>query len=280
MVEEAIRNGTWIPPSPGRLGGFGIGRSDRVDLNKKPKLWEAFVEKSDPKGYAEADWDWDSVRPFCATIVTSTGPSVQPPPQPIFPSTASDSGQMPATNFPLNDSANMPSQRLPLHQRIRQFVSPTPPTFITPLPEQTVPTNTNDNSSPNVNEVVLPSGPQKIRVSVLIAMPSRSQSRSSQHNPQPSKFPSAMMLSPSPSPSLNSSTPFIPPSIALTLESSPLGTDQPSHSHHEDGDEELPYMEFGVAEFTMRDESREDADARAHAAGKRPLSMGSSMDAA
>jgi hypothetical protein len=33
MVEEAIRNGTWVPPAP----------KVRVDLRKKPRLWDAWV---------------------------------------------------------------------------------------------------------------------------------------------------------------------------------------------------------------------------------------------
>ena len=279
MVEEAIRNGTWIPPSPGRVGGFGIGRSLRVDLNKKPKLWEAVMEKADAKGYAETDWGWDSIRPFSATIVKSTSPS-QPPPQPVSPSLAPDSGQLPVTNSSLNDMNNTADERLPLHRRIRQFITPPPPTFISPLPERTIPSNINVNSSPNVNEVTLPSGPQKIRVSVLIAMPSRPQAYSSQHNTPISPSPPPSILSPFPSPPLNSSTPLTHPSIAIALESSPLGTHQ-SPPSHENGDEKLPHVEFGVAEFMVRevDESNDGVDARGHADGKRPLSMGSSEDA-
>jgi hypothetical protein len=37
MVEEAIRNGTWVPPAPPT-------RPVRVDLSKKPKMWEAFID--------------------------------------------------------------------------------------------------------------------------------------------------------------------------------------------------------------------------------------------
>jgi hypothetical protein len=81
---------------------------------------------------------------------------------------------------------------------------------------------------------------------------------------------------------MNSSTPLTHPSIALTLESSPLGLTPPSPSPQEKEDEEIPYLEFGVAEFLVREEGeegKEDVDARVRAEGKRPLSMGSSMDA-
>jgi hypothetical protein len=41
MIEEAIRNGTWVPPAHG--GGAGNGGRQKVDLSKKPKMWEAFL---------------------------------------------------------------------------------------------------------------------------------------------------------------------------------------------------------------------------------------------
>ena len=46
MIEEAIRNGTWVPPAPAL-------RPAKVDLSKKPRLWEAFIDKrGDLVGYA------------------------------------------------------------------------------------------------------------------------------------------------------------------------------------------------------------------------------------
>lgn len=41
LVEEAIRNGTWVPPpfnAHGRRGG-------RRDIGEKPKIWDAWVGK-------------------------------------------------------------------------------------------------------------------------------------------------------------------------------------------------------------------------------------------
>ncbi|KAG6864161.1 hypothetical protein C0991_011979 [Blastosporella zonata] len=76
MVEEAIRNGTWPPPSPGGSGSFGRGGNRRgVDLSKKPKLWEAYVGQKDkePKHSGKMDTitelQWDTIRPFSATHV-------------------------------------------------------------------------------------------------------------------------------------------------------------------------------------------------------------------
>jgi len=42
MVEEAIRNGTWMPPPPGH------GRTaPRVDLSKKPRMWDLYLDLND-----------------------------------------------------------------------------------------------------------------------------------------------------------------------------------------------------------------------------------------
>lgn len=46
MIEEAIRNGTWIPPSNNRL---------RIDPSKKPRLFEAHLAASDEHQ------EWDTV---------------------------------------------------------------------------------------------------------------------------------------------------------------------------------------------------------------------------
>jgi len=149
MVEEAIRNGTWIPPSPGGLGfGFGTRSArDRIDPAKKPKMWDAFVH--DPKIYPDTDWSWDSIRPFSANVVT---PPQQPSPQTVA----------------LQSSTEPSITRPPLMQRIRQYISPSPPAFLlSPLP----PPPNNESTPP---ENVLSSGPQTLRVSFLIAMPLQS----------------------------------------------------------------------------------------------------------
>jgi hypothetical protein len=267
MVEEAIRNGTWIPPSPGGLGGFGIGLTgrDRFDPNKKPQMWEAYVEKKeDLKAYTESEWDWESVRPFSAIVATSNAAL------PVVPSPPDDSPSDPVSTRNTitidTNNATMNNEAVPLTRRILQFINPPPPTLVSALPEQNIRPNDNANSSPNVNETTLPSGPQKIRVSVLIAMP-----QPHTHNGSRSSTP---MSSPSPR---NSSTPLSHPSLPLSRESWPLGP-PPSHLYQENEEEKLPPIELGVAEFMVRDVgSTEDTEARVLADGKRPLSMGSSM---
>ncbi|KAL1745596.1 hypothetical protein HDZ31DRAFT_63005 [Schizophyllum fasciatum] len=75
LVEEAIRNGTWVPP-PTR---------PRVDLSKKPKLHEAFLDSHSiqhqrQSGRAEEWLSWDGIFPFSATYITANYPT---PPRPI-----------------------------------------------------------------------------------------------------------------------------------------------------------------------------------------------------
>ncbi len=52
MIEEAIRNGTWVPPA--------ASSSRRVDLSKKPKLYEAWISRGDAqdrRGLEHTDWE-------------------------------------------------------------------------------------------------------------------------------------------------------------------------------------------------------------------------------
>ncbi|KAF9470276.1 hypothetical protein BDN70DRAFT_727849 [Pholiota conissans] len=84
MVEEAIRNGTWVPPTPPT-------RPARVDLSKKPVLWEAYIDEKgtvqgmyasdshgDRKAATSEHWraehskDWDTIKPFSAAYVAKT----------------------------------------------------------------------------------------------------------------------------------------------------------------------------------------------------------------
>ncbi|KAF9490887.1 hypothetical protein BDN71DRAFT_143017 [Pleurotus eryngii] len=59
MIEEAIRNGTWVPPA--------ASSSRRVDLSKKPKMYEAWISHGniqDNRGLEHADWEGIMVSAF------------------------------------------------------------------------------------------------------------------------------------------------------------------------------------------------------------------------
>ncbi|KAG6841389.1 hypothetical protein C0991_011553 [Blastosporella zonata] len=164
MVEEAIRNGTWLPPSPARFG-FGPG-GRRVDLSKKPKLWEAFVGEGEAtqsvgrKVEMTTEWEWDSIRPVSAAYVV----------QPILGDVAS-----------ARDSNPLP--HLSLAGRVRGLFGPRRTTAALtadgPTVTETSPTAVTAAPLLDGTSVLAPAPiPQKVRVAVLIAMPQPSEMKS------------------------------------------------------------------------------------------------------
>ncbi|KAG6884771.1 hypothetical protein C0993_008374 [Termitomyces sp. T159_Od127] len=175
LVEEAIRNGTWVPPSPN--GAFPFGNNGRrVDLSKKPALWEAFVgsgaRHTHRTGKAETvtEWEWDSIRPFAAAYVT-------PPSQ-------SDSEAV-ASNVMPQERASLTARLHTLMRNRHQSTFPIPARMATTTPI-TVPAATLPSSTaPPSTAPVIPDPPQKVRVAVLIAMPQPPEAKSRSSTPQP-----------------------------------------------------------------------------------------------
>jgi len=167
MMEEAIRNGTWIPPAP----GTGASRP-RVDLSKKPVMWEAHLGGGERSAYLhngrlvqpdvsstnsiDAEKDWESIKPIFAAYL-SKGPTPAPIPVP----SASDLR-------PLDAPATMETRLNAFVDWAARIVSPTPSTPLSPLPAPLVNGNMQDASTPTEDEL----GPPRVRVAVLIAMPS------------------------------------------------------------------------------------------------------------
>ncbi|KDR78148.1 hypothetical protein GALMADRAFT_245175 [Galerina marginata CBS 339.88] len=209
MMEEAIRNGTWVPPAPPT-------RPVRVDLSKKPVLWEAYIDgKGDlvghPAGGAagaegkqitdvwklENSKDWDMIKPFAAAYLspeekassTATAEPTSSPGTPAIPGLATipSVGSLRSANLaaqtdieaanPAVTAATPPSTTRARHRalfsRALNVLNPTPgPT--SPLPAAASGTNANladsGNTDTGMSEV---KGPQVMRVAVLIAMPSQ-----------------------------------------------------------------------------------------------------------
>jgi len=185
MVEEAIRNGTWVPPAPPT-------RPPRVDLSKKPTLFEAHLgggswQGGEIKGLNGKDlgigtnwtvenWkDWESIRPISVDYVPSGTPashltSLPVPisvPAPITPSAPNGDEENQQTAEV--STAATPS----LLTRVTSFWSPTSQST-SPLPaSSTSATNLNRNTPTNIPMTELRSpSPSAVRVAVLIAMPS------------------------------------------------------------------------------------------------------------
>ena len=237
MVEEAIRNGTWVPTTP-------AARNSRVDLAKKPELWEAYLGSGgwqlgglgsgkeldiDSNWKSEYSRDWESIKPIYAGYIDSVSGST-----PDRSASLSSPASIPIPT-PINVSAprrdeeenrrNAEVSSRSLFTRARTFLNS----------NSNVPASSSaDNgaisrsNSANISMTELgSSSPSTIRVAVLVAMPSPS--------------------------SHGSST---PPSASISSRS------QPTTSHPLDssslppttiGDEEqpLPHLVMGVADVVV-----------------------------
>jgi len=147
MVEEAIRNGTWIPPPT---------RDGPVNPGAKPDMFEAFlagekghdIQNDTGREYygKKEDVEWDSIMPFSATYL-------QPQNDPNVPSTHTIS---PSTPLSSRLRSLFPARRYDTDHQL-------------PLSTITPPASSAPNGFGEQSEVSPPA--QALRVAVLIAMP-------------------------------------------------------------------------------------------------------------
>ncbi|KIL64330.1 hypothetical protein M378DRAFT_593445 [Amanita muscaria Koide BX008] len=207
MIEEAIRNGTLPPP-------FGYQRP-RVDLSKKPKMWNAWIETAPepPKTGGrsrEKEWYWDMIKPFSAI-------STLPPPLP--PNGAAGNG----------DDRNRRPSMMDTLRHASLFAARMP---------------TNDSTTPSTTQLAsasaalanLDSGNVSLKVAVLIAMPRKPPSSSD-------KSPSTARSHQSP----------LPRSVSTSPSSRPLSAATITEQCHDpvDDEESLPHLEIGVTEVRV-----------------------------
>jgi hypothetical protein len=195
MVEEAIRNGTWVPTTP-------PARNSRVDLTKKPELWEAYLGSGgwhlgggkeldiDTNWKSESSREWESIKPISAGYIDSVSCSTPDP------TSLSTPASIPIPT-PINVSA--PRRDEEENRRVAE-VSSAPArslftrarTFLNSnsnVPASSSADNeTNSRSiSTNISMTELgSSSPSAIRVAVLVAMPSPSSSYGSSTPPSAS----------------------------------------------------------------------------------------------
>ena len=248
MIEDAIRNGTHIPPTP----------PARVDPSEKPELWEAYLEGgswqlgsighgSGEKGLdigtnwkIEYSRDWESIKPIYAgyaeplTLVPNSDStpnltSLSPPVSIPIPTPINGSG-------PRGDDEE--------NRRTAEVSTSTTPSLLTRvrillnLNNSTVPASSSANDGTNsflisTNISMSFNSPPIIRVAVLVAMPSPS-SRAHGSSSRP-----------------------------LSTSLSPKAKAQPSTSHHalqllspspttlktaDNEEQPLPHLEIGVAD--------------------------------
>ena len=236
MVNEAIRNGTYVAPTP-------AVRQARVDLSNKPELWEAYlggggwqlgsVGQGSGKEF-EYSRDWESIKPIYAGYA-------EPLTAPCSGPTPNHTGLSPPVFIPSPTSA--PRRDNDEENRLTAEVSNiTTPSLLARAkiflkPNSTTPasssadngTNSRSNSA-NISMTELNSNtPPTIRVAVLIAMPSPSSHRSS--------TPLSASLSSNTQPTTSHPFQLSSPSPTLRL------TD--------DDEPPLPHIEMGVADVVM-----------------------------
>ena len=244
-----MRNGTWVPPTP-------PVRAARVDLSKKPGLWEAYLGGGGwplgslgPGSGKELDigtnWkfehskDWESIKPIYAgyaeplTSVPYSGSTPNltnlstPVSVPVNPSAARGDDEENRRTAEASNGGTTPS----LLSRARIFLNPNPSLPTTSSADNG--TNSRSNSANiSMTELSSNSPPTTIRVAVLIAMPS------------PSFHSSSTPLSASLSSSLSSKA---QPTTSHPLHSSPT----PTLRITDDEEQSLPHLEMGVADIAI-----------------------------
>ena len=213
IMEEAIRNGTWIPSPP-------TGGRPKVDLSKKPILWDAYVNRDSDKGYSlgrqeqdksrygQMDWDWDSIRPFSAAYLSPSTAEPAPVLRGLNDATTITGGEADVvTTYPRHMSYT---------RRLAQAIRPVGIRASQPYPltERRVP-GVNLDAGASFDRA----GNQKqLRVAVLIAMPQ-----------EPTESESDTKMRPT-----TSLSPSIPPPPLL------------------ENEKPIPLVEFGVAELDVR----------------------------
>lgn len=242
-IEEAIRNGTWIPPS-------ALGRSAaRVDLSKKPRMWDAYLDLYHPsRRYSTSifseEKDWDSMKPLMVSYINGSKPSTT-----TITVTRGDSSndRSPAANG--NEAQRRRNLFSQISRGVRDVLTTTSREPQLPL---SYPVNNGSSQDVPLTEVE-PSGPPKVSVAILIAMPRQHSS------------PSSSKLEPSSS----FSSPTLPTlTTATVLNSSPR-----------DEEEELPHIEMGVVELVVSEESHhiEDDHRIEKAKGRESMASGATV---
>ena len=271
MVQEAVRNGTYVPPTP-------------PNLTIKPELWEAYLglgesgwpqlksSSSDHDGsdgnekVLDTNWkseysrDWESIKPLYAgfatkpvvrQVVYSGSPpnlptSVTPPPPSITPinHSAPSRGDEENQRTAVVSTTTTPS----LLTRARRFLN-LDSTTATAVPASSSANNNETNSHP-ISTMSHSNSPQPmIRVVVLIAMPS-----------------------PTPSPHVSTSTTRpLSASVSLSSETLPTNTSHdalspssPTTTLRFTDDEEyysrIPHLEMGVADVVVVRSTTKDSE--------------------
>ena len=237
MVQETIRNGTYVPPTP-------------PNLTIKPELWEAYLGGSSGcqlgsgKKGLDTNWKseysrdyWESIKPIYAGLTKPGSP-------PNFPTSLSQPPSIPVSTL---INLSVPPRGDDEENQRTAEVSTTPPSLLTrariflhlnsSVPASSSTLNNNGTSSHSISVMSVSNSPPPqpmIRVVVLIAMPSLTSSHVSTTLPLSARTSSS--LSSNSQPTTTSHSPELSPSPTTTLRFT------------DDEDQPVPYLEMGVAD--------------------------------
>ena len=261
MVQEAILNGTYVPPTS-------------PNLTIRPELWEAYLggssgwelgsgKKEDRNWKSEYSRNyWESIKPIYAGLAKPLA-DVRVPysgSSPNLPTSFSQPASIPVST-PINQSAPRGDDE---ENQLTAEVPTTPPSLLTPariflnlnspVPASS-PANNNGTNSHSISAMSLSNPPPQpmIRVVVLIAMPSPTPFRVS--TTPLSASASSSLSSKKSQPTITSHSPELSPSPTTTLRFT------------DDGEQPVPYLEMGVADVvvvrsrTTKDSSTWDSNA-------------------
>ena len=223
MVEEAIRNGTWMPPPPGH------GRTaPRVDLSKKPRMWDLYLDLNDqllPQQSVPVDErDWESMKPLMATYVYDPIGKINHASDQIDGAGAGLGAAGATSGGGAAGGIDTGQNTAFIRRVVRSIGTALNPTPSRPQFGQSAPTtNYMGTEQQQMTDLSGSRGPAHIRVAVLIAMPGRHPSTA------------------------NTASPLI--SRPASSGSVPLPNED---------EEELPLIEMGVAELMVTDSTSID----------------------
>jgi hypothetical protein len=258
MIEEAIRNGTWVPP----ISSAGRGAGPRVDLTKRPRMWEVYLDLNQQQQQhmpmvMSDERDWESMKPIMATYINDQSAARKAQPNPAGGAGAGSAG---GTGRGGGQDDTNGGDRISSSGQIFQRFTHGLRRVIGPYSSNNgTGNNTRQGSSTNLpggqndpvpmTEVGVPTtSPSKVRVAVLIAMPRPNNSSSTT---------ASSSTSPSTSTSRSASTPPSSGSQILLTAAATTATTNNNNNNPttSDEEEELPHIEMGVADLVVANHS-------------------------
>ena len=279
-MEEAIRNGTWVPGVGFGTGAGGAGRRARVDLGQKPGMWEVYLGEREketgekgldgqnekgpsPYGWEKGAVDWESMKPLYAAYVPSPVPAPLGLPAKVIPedNVASVGGAVESRTRPgLVERARRAFGLRRREDGNETEMQPTQTTTTTQnAPNTTLPTTVAPNATPTINASRPPPTPNP--ATATPALPNLGAGAGEGADtartmrvavliamPRPPSRKTGHTPSPSTSTSASGASSPQPHPLAEPLASQPASTLAPPVEEEE---EPLPVLEVGVAEVVL-----------------------------